>query len=204
MSGAPLESRADFELIARFIREGEQVLDLGCGNGALLGHLIATRGAGGYGVEIDPDKVLASIERGISVIQSDLESGLSGFRDAAFDRVILSLTLQAMHRIEPLLAEMLRVGREAIVSFPNFGYWRHRAQIALAGHMPVSPELPYQWYDTPNVHLCTLRDFETFCAHHAYRIIDRHVLTHGHSVRWLPNLLGSIAVYRVQRGTDSR
>ena len=127
----------------------------------------------------------------------DLEDGLATFADRSFDCVILSETLQAIHRQEPLLQEMLRVGREAIVSFPNFGFWRARIQIALAGHMPVSKELPYQWYDTPNVHHCTLVDFEGLCAKLGLRILERVVLTEGEPVRALPNLLGSLAIYRV-------
>jgi methionine biosynthesis protein MetW len=129
----------------------------------------------------------------------DLEDGLAAFADQSFDAVVLSETLQAIHRQEPLLKDMLRVGREAIVSFPNFGYWRARIQIALAGHMPVSKELPYQWYDTPNVHHCTLVDFEALCARLGMRILERVVLRDGAPVTMLPNLLGSIALYRVSK-----
>jgi methionine biosynthesis protein MetW len=127
----------------------------------------------------------------------DLEDGLSAFQDGSFDFVILSETLQAIHRQEPLLRDMLRVGREAIVSFPNFGFWKARIQITFAGHMPVSRELPYQWYDTPNVHHCTLVDFEALCARLGLRILERQVLTDGNPVSVLPNLFGSLAVYRV-------
>ncbi len=131
------------------------------------------------------------------MLQLDLEDGLAAFADRSFDCVILSETLQAIHRQEPLLKEMLRVGREAIVSFPNFGYWRARIQIALAGHMPVSKELPYQWYDTPNVHHCTLVDFEALCAKLGFRVLERVVLTGGKPVSAMPNLLGALALYRV-------
>jgi methionine biosynthesis protein MetW len=127
----------------------------------------------------------------------DLEDGLAPFADRSFDYVILSETLQAIHHQEPLLKEMLRVAREAIVSFPNFGYWKARIQIALAGHMPVSKELPYQWYDTPNVHHCTLVDFEALCSKLGFKVLERVVLKNGGSVSFLPNLLGANALYRV-------
>lgn len=197
-AAAAVLARPDFDVIASWIRPGEKVLDLGCGDGALLKHLVDARGVRGYGVEINPAKVLASIGNAINVIQSDLEAGLSGFRDQAFDHVILSLTLQAMHRTEQIVAEMLRVGREAIVTFPNFGFWRHRWQIAVGGRMPVSDELPYQWFDTPNIHLCTVDDFETFCRERNYLVIDRSVLNDGRPITLLPNLLGSMAVFRIR------
>jgi methionine biosynthesis protein MetW len=185
------------ETIARWVTPGARVLDLGCGDGVLLKHLWQTRQAPGYGVEIDDAKVIACIKNDVNVLQLDLEDGLAAFADRSFDYVILSETLQAIRRQEPLLKDMLRVGREAIVSFPNFGYWRARIQIALGGHMPVSRELPYQWYDTPNVHHCTLVDFEALCAKLGLHILERVVLTGGNAVSFLPNLLGSLAVYRV-------
>ncbi|MSQ49128.1 MAG: methionine biosynthesis protein MetW [Betaproteobacteria bacterium] len=188
------------ETIARWVAPGARVLDLGCGDGALLKRLWQTRQAPGYGVEIDDAKVIECIRNDVNVLQMDLEDGLATFADGSFDYVILSETLQAIHRQELLLREMLRVGREAIVSFPNFGYWRARFQIAFAGHMPVSKELPYQWYDTPNVHHCTLVDFEALCAKLGLRILERLVLNNGNAVSILPNLLGSLAVYRVTFG----
>ena len=142
------------------------MLDLGCGDGSLLAYLRESRGASGYGIEIDDAGVLASIGNGVNVIQSDLECGLAGFDDRSFDSVILSQTLQAMRHTEQIVSEMLRVGREAIVTFPNFGHWSHRLQV-LRGRMPVSKNLPYQWYDTPNIHLCTVADFDAFCAERA-------------------------------------
>jgi len=185
------------ETIARWVAPGSRVLDLGCGNGTLLRTLWETRQAPGYGVEIDDAHVLECLRNDVNVLQMDLEDGLAAFADRSFDVAILSETLQAIHRQEPLLKEMLRVGREAIVSFPNFGYWRARIQIAFAGHMPVSKELPYEWYNTPNVHHCTLVDFEALCGKLGFRILDRVVLTEGEAVATLPNLMGALAVYRV-------
>ena len=191
-------ARADYETIGNWVAEGARVLDLGCGDGALLAFLGERRRATGYGVEIDDAGVLASVRNGINVLQNDLERGLAGFDDAAFDVVILSQTLQAMRRIEPIVAEMLRVGREAIITFPNFGHWSHRLQI-LRGRMPVSPSLPYQWYDTPNIHLCTVADFDAFLTERGYRILDRVVLARGRPVAFAPNLSGELAIYRFRR-----
>jgi methionine biosynthesis protein MetW len=185
------------EIITGWVTPGARILDLGCGDGSLLKHLWQTRQAPGYGVEIDDAEVLACIRNDVNVLQMDLEDGLAAFADNSFDCVILSETLQAIHRQEPLLKEMLRVGREAIVSFPNFGYWRARLQIALGGRMPVSKELPYQWYDTPNVHHCTLVDFEALCAKLGFRILERLALRDGRPVRLLPNFFGAIAIYRI-------
>lgn len=189
-------TRPDLEAIAKWVAPGSRVLDLGCGDGALLKHLWERSQAHGYGVEIDDAEVLACIRNDVNVLQLDLETGLSVFQDGSFDYVILSETLQTIHRIELLTREMLRVGKEAIVSFPNFGHWRARLQV-IAGRMPVSAELPHQWYNTPNVHLCTLADFEDLCSNLGAKIRERVVLHQGASVRLLPNLLGSLAVYRV-------
>jgi methionine biosynthesis protein MetW len=187
--------RADLDAIVRWVPQGARVLDLGCGDGALLRALWQQRAAPGYGVEIDDDKVLACVANDVNVLQVDLESGLSLFSDASFDCVILSLTLQAVHRTEAVLREMLRVGREAIVSFPNFGHWSARLQV-MQGRMPVSASLPYEWYETPNVHHCTITDFEDLCRRMDIRIRERLVLHEGKPVSALPNLLGSLAVYR--------
>jgi len=189
--------RRDFALIANWIKPGAKVLDLGCGDGALLGYLRDRLDVRGYGVEKDDVNWLACIKNDINVIQMDLEAGLSGFEARSFDVVVLSQTLQAVQNTEGIVQEMLRVGREAIVTFPNFGYWRHRIQL-VAGQMPVSKNLPYQWYDTPNVHLCTINDFDKFCANHNIQIEERLVLTNGKPVGLLPNLMGSLAMYRLQ------
>ena len=191
-------ARADYATIGNWIADGARVLDLGCGDGALLAFLAEQRHANGYGIEIDDAGVLASVRNGINVLQSDLERGLAGFDDAAFDVVILSQTLQAMRRIEAIVAEMLRVGREAIITFPNFGHWSHRLQI-LRGRMPVSQSLPYQWYDTPNIHLCTVADFDAFLAARRHRVLDRVILAGGRSVTFAPNLTGELAIYRFRK-----
>ena len=190
--------RPDFAAIAAWIPQGSAVLDLGCGDGSLLRYLRETRGVRGYGVEISDANIATCIANNVNVIQNDLESGLAEFEDASFDFVILSQTLQATRNTEKLLNEIVRVGREGIVSFPNFGYWKNRLQVLL-GKMPVSEALPYEWYDTPNVHLCTLDDFENLCAHHTIRVLDRHVMADGNDVVVMPNLRGSTAVYRVKR-----
>jgi len=191
--------RPDFAAIAEWIPKGASVLDLGCGDGSLLRYLKETRATKGYGVEINDLDIVSCIANGMNVIQNDLESGLSDFEDGSFDFVILSQTLQATRHTEPLIREMLRVGREGIVSFPNFGYWKNRLRVLL-GNMPISSELPYQWYDTPNVHLCTLHDFEAFCRHYRVAVLGRRVMAGGREMSLLPNLFGSTAVYRFQRG----
>ncbi len=192
-----LSGRLDFAAIASWVRPDSSVLDLGCGDGLLLRHLGQIRNARGYGIEIADANVLACVKNGVSVIQSDLERGLAGFDAGSFDYVILSQTLQAMRHTEEIVLEMLRVGREAIVSFPNFGRWNLRLQVAL-GRMPVSEDLPYQWYNTPNVHLCTIADFDAFCADHGIHVLERIVLHRGRPVAALANFLGSLAVYRVE------
>jgi methionine biosynthesis protein MetW len=190
--------RFDFELISRWIPEDSRVLDLGCGDGVLLAGLAATKGTKGYGIEIDDANVLASVKNGVNVVQTDIESGLANFEDGSFDFVILSHTLQAMRNAESVLNEMLRVGGEGIVTFPNFGYWRHRLDI-LQGHMPVSKALPYSWYDTPNIHLCTVKDFEDLCEKVGAEILDERVIHEGRTITLLPNLLGSVGVFRFRR-----
>ncbi|HEX7557818.1 MAG TPA: methionine biosynthesis protein MetW [Usitatibacter sp.] len=190
--------RYDYDLIASWIPERSRVLDLGCGDGVLMAGLAATNAAEGYGIEIDDGNVLASVKNGVNVLQTDIESGLASFEDGSFDFVILSQTLQAMRNAESVLNEMLRVGREGIVTFPNFGYWRHRLDI-LRGRMPESKALPYKWYDTPNIHLCTVKDFEDLCVTVGAEILDERVLHEGRTVSFLPNLLGSLGVFRFRR-----
>ena len=191
-----LSGRPDFEAIAGWVKPGSSVLDLGCGDGLLLRYLKQSHEIRGYGIEIADDNIIACVKNGVNVIQSDLERGLAGFDADSFDFVILSQTLQAMRHTEEIVKEMLRVGREAIVSFPNFGNWRARLQVGL-GRMPVSGELPYQWFDTPNVHLCTIADFEDFCEQQGIDVLERIVLHEGRRVQIMPNLFGSLAVFRI-------
>jgi len=189
--------RQDYAIIANWLKFGCKALDLGCGDGELLRFLQSGMEVRGYGVEKDDNNWLTCMQNGVNVIQMDLEDGLSGFEAQSFDVVILSQTLQAMHNTERIVQEMLRVGREAIVTFPNFGYWRNRFQL-IAGRMPVSRDIPYQWYDTPNVHLCTITDFDKFCENHNIRVKERLVLTYGERINFMPNLLGSLAMYRLE------
>ena len=199
---AHASKRADFTIIAGMVRPGAWVLDLGCGDGALLSFLKGARGVKGYGVEIDDANVRAALEAGINVLQSNLERGLRSFGDATFDVVILSQTLQAMHNIEGLMREITRVGKEAIVSFPNLRYAPNFKQLE-AGRMPVSDTLPYQWHDTPNVHLCTLLDFEDLCEEIGLVVAERIALANGHPVTDNPNVNGELAIYRVKKRNDA-
>jgi methionine biosynthesis protein MetW len=198
MNTSIIQSRPDFAAIAAWIPQGSSVLDLGCGDGSLLRYLREARDVRGYGVEISDANIAACIANGVNVIQNDLDHGLADFESDSFDFVILSQTLQATRHTEALMKEIVRVGRGGIVSFPNFGHWKNRLQI-MQGHMPVSKILPYQWYDTPNVHLCTLNDFELLCDHLGLRILGRHVMNDSGDVNLLPNLRGSVAVYRFKR-----
>jgi methionine biosynthesis protein MetW len=189
--------RADLRLIADWIAPSSRVLDLGCGDGALLAHLRESKQCRGYGIEIADDYIADCVQAGVNVIQSNLDVGLRMFADQMFDTVVLSQTLQAMHRVEDVLREMARVGQHGIVSFPNFGHWKHAVALLL-GRMPVTPEIPYQWYDTPNIHLCTLRDFELLAAKVGVRITGRAVMAAGRTVRFAPSLRASVAVYRFE------
>lgn len=195
--------RPELEIISQWIHPGAHVLDLGCGDGALLAYLRDQRRVSGYGLEINPDKILKCIHAGVNVIQADLEAGLSDFDDNSFDYVVMTQTLQAVRHTEGLLDEMLRVGREGIVTFPNFGYWRCRAQLALKGLMPVSKLLPHEWYNTPNIHLFTIRDFEELCRRKSIEVLQRTVMDSAHrsspGSRLFPNLLGELALYRLGR-----
>ena len=189
--------RADFEVIANWIPRNAHVLDLGCGDGALLRYLRERRGVTGYGVEIDDDHVARCVKHGLNVVQQNLDAGLRLFADGMFDTVVLSQTLQAMHNVEGILREMARVARQGIVSFPNFGHWRHAVSL-LAGRMPVTKQIPYQWYDTPNIHLCTLKDFEILTARVGLVITGRTVLAEGRPVTLAPALRATVAIYRFE------
>ena len=190
--------RYDYEVITQWIEPGEKVLDLGCGDGELLRHQMDVRQVQGYGVENDPDKLLGSVNNGVNVIQMDLEKGLVGLEDGFFDHVIMSLSLQAIHNTQGILREMLRVANEAVISFPNFGYWRHRQSI-LNGRMPVSDSLPHQWYNTPNVRFFTIADFDALCEMNGIAVRERLGFDEGKLILDEPNFLASVAVYRLGR-----
>lgn len=196
---SPIEqSRFDHAVIAGWVAPGARVLDLGCGDGSLLKLLQNEKQVRGYGVDIDPANVLACVGKGVNVIQSDIDRGLAGFEDQFFDHVVMSLSLQTVRHTEQVLQEMLRVGREAIISFPNFAYWPNRQSI-LNGHMPVSKDLPYQWYDTPNVRFFTIADFDAFCAAHGFVVRERRAFDQGQAADDDANYLASLAFYRLGR-----
>ncbi len=189
--------RIDLAQIAEWIPAESRVLDLGCGDGTLLAHVRDAKGCRGYGVELDDAHVAECVRAKINVIQQNLDAGLRMFNDQVFDTVVLSQTLQAMHNAEGLLREMARVGRQGVVSFPNFGHWRHAVSL-LAGRMPVTKHIPYQWYDTPNIHLCTLKDFEILAAKVGLSITARAVFADGKPVRVMPSWRATLAVYRFE------
>ena len=189
--------REDLQWISLRVKPKSHILDLGCGTGSLLENLVREKQCTGYGIEIDTEKVIKAMSRKINVIQANLEQGLQTFDDNSFDMVIFSQTIQSMKNTETILHDTMRVAKEAIVTFPNFGYWRNRLQLALGGHMPVSENMPYQWYDTPNIHWCTLQDFDLLCEKNHIRILERTVMSNGKTVNKLPNLLGSLAMYRI-------
>jgi methionine biosynthesis protein MetW len=193
--------RSELQMIAGWIQPGSHVLDLGCGDGTLLHHLNQERHVTGYGMEIDQEKIVKAIANNINVIQTDLDAGLSEIESDSFDYVIMSETLQAVRYPDRLIEEMLRIGSEAIITFPNFGHWRCRAEL-FYGRMPVTPSLPDTWYNTPNIHMCTIRDFEQLCRDMNLRVMQRIVVDRDHkpstSARLFPNLMGEVALYRLQ------
>lgn len=198
--------RADLQLVISLVSEGSRVLDLGCGDGSLIAHLRDERGCDVRGIELAPEQIAAAIARGLSVVQADLDEGLSGYPDGAFDFVVLSQTLQVVRNPALVLREMLRVGSHSIITFPNFGHWRVRGYLALKGRMPVSESIPFSWYDTPNIHHTTLKDFRDFIAANGGEIEREIPLSAGEwrqrvrEVRVWPNLLADTAVAVVRRG----
>lgn len=199
--------RADLSIISQWIKADSKVLDLGCGDGTLLAYLRDQRNVKGYGLEISPFNIETCVDKDLNVIQANLNNGLKAyFTENRFDYVIMSQTLQATEQPDLLIEEMLRVGREGIVTFPNMAHWSARLQLGLLGIMPVTKNLPNQWFNTPNVHLCTLNDFEVLCKKHNIEILERAVVDHSHKQgNWLmnmfPNLLGEIAIYRFCRNS---
>ncbi len=192
--------RPDLDFIAHWVPKNAHVLDVGCGDGAMLHYLQSDKGCTGYGIEIADEQLLASARRGVNVIQQDMEKGLGIFTDNSFDTVLCLSSLQMMQHVEPLLRDIVRVGAEAIVSFPNFAYWPHRVAL-LKGRMPVSKSLPYQWYDTPNVRCATIYDFEELADECGLEVLERVALADGKPVSFLPNLRGSLAVFRLRKKT---
>jgi len=194
-----VSDRATLHSIARLVPPGARVLDLGCGDGALLDHLQRERGCSGYGIELADDNVLACVRRRVNVIQLNLDQGLSIFEDDAFDVVLQIDTLQHLRNAETMLRETARVGKLGIVAFPNFAHWPNRLSIA-RGRMPVTKRLPYQWYDTPNIRVGTFKDFEVLATKNRLAILDSFGLQDGEEKRLLPNLTASTAVFKFERG----
>lgn len=195
--------RQDLEIIQQWVGPGASVLDLGCGNGSLLAHLRATKNIVGYGLEINQDQILECIKKNVNVIEQDLDEGLDNFDSGSFDVVIMTQAIQAVHYPDRVLDDMLRVGKECVITFPNFGHWKCRLYLMLKGKMPVSKVLPYTWYNTPNIHLCTFQDFEALCRRKHLKILNRTVVDQNYRdsflMRLLPNLFGETAVYHVTR-----
>lgn len=195
--------RPDLAIIADLVNPGARVLDLGCGEGDLLALLKRNKSVNGYGLEIDPDNITTCIHKGVNVIEQDLDAGLDNFADDSFDMVVMTETLQSVKAPVQMLKDMLRIGQECIVTFPNFGHWRCRTYLATRGRMPVSEHLPHSWYNTPNIHLCTFLDFEELCQAEGFNIIERFVVDAGHANRPLinrfPNFFGTFAFYRLGR-----
>lgn len=195
--------RVDLDILQKWIATGSRVLDLGCGDGTLLHNLRHSRQIEGYGLEIDPDHISACLARGVNVIETDINAGLSQFADDSFDTVVMTYSLQTLARPDRTLAEMLRIGKECVVTFPNFGNIRARTHLFFRGRMPVTRQLAFQWYDTPNIHFCTVRDFEALCRQQQIRILDREVVTGSAPGRQLkgiwPNLFGETAIYHLSK-----
>lgn len=195
--------RIDQRIIDQWIQPNSRVLDLGCGDGTLLRHLADHKNVRGYGLEISPEGIEACVAKGVNVIEQNLDQGLRNFEDNSFDTVIMSQTLQTMRYPKTTLAEMTRVGRECVVTIPNFGHWRARLQLLFRGRMPVSDLLPYEWYDTPNIHFCTFRDFEILCRDMHLQVVEKAVVTEkslGKRLSQLhPNLFGETGIFRVRK-----
>ena len=195
----PVPLRPDLAAVAAAVPEGARVLDIGCGDGRLLAWLRDTKGVEGRGIELDPSDVAAAVGRGLAVVQGDADTDLADYPDTAFDVVILSNTLQAMHRPAAVLEQLVRIGRSAVVSFPNFGHWRVRLGLALSGRMPVTRSLPVSWHETPNIHFCTIADFEALAREMGLTVERRAGLASGRQVALWPNLLADTGVFVLRR-----
>lgn len=195
--------RADLEIIQQWIPQGSRVLDLGCGDGEFLAWLKINKAVTGLGLEIDAENINTCITKGVNVLQQNLDLGLGNFDSDSFDVVVMTQALQAVHYPDKILQEMLRVGKTCIITFPNFGHWRCRWYLATKGRMPVSKFMPYTWYNTPNIHFCTFKDFESMCSNGNMQVLDRLAVDREHhnslGARLLPNLLGEIGIYRITR-----
>ncbi len=194
--------RVDHEIIRGWVAPNSRVLDLGCGDGSLM-QLLSGDGHTCVGLEISPDNIQACVEKGLSVIEQDLDLGLANFADKSMNMVVMTQTLQAVHYPDKVLLELLRVGREGVVAFPNFANWRCRYYLGFRGRMPVSKFMPYSWYDTPNIHFCTVLDFEQLCRDLGITIVERVVVNQEGDSNWLteslPNLLGTTAIYKIKK-----
>ena len=195
--------RSDMSLVTRWIQPNERVLDLGCGDGALMAHLKREKSVTGYGMEIDTQNILKCVERNVDVIQQDLNEGLAYVDAKSFDTVIMTQSLQQTREPDQLLNEILRIGQRAIISFPNFGHWTTRVYLGFRGKMPITRSLPFRWYDTPNIRLITFKDFEILCRENNIRILKKTVVDNEHIENWkvkmLPNILGEIALYHIEK-----
>ena len=194
--------REDLELISSWVQKNSRVLDLGCGDGRLLKMLKENKNVLGYGVDYDISQIKLSLDNKINVMQLDLNDGLTDFKNDTFDYVVLAQSLQEIKNPEKLLKEMLRIGKEVIISFPNMGHWSSRFQLFVGGKMPITSELPYRWHDTPNIHLCTISDFEDFCKENKFVIAESSItsdsLLDNIMIRVLPNLFGEVALFRIK------